>query len=235
YNTTLAFVHLEENGERSFSFYRNNSADYQLTYEACQWQNIKCKHFYFGSVALSKSPMKETVHTFLKKNKHSLDYVFFDPNYRPLLWQNSQKALDEIKKVIDYVDVIKVSNEEALWLTGQETYKEAITKLHKLGIKVIYLTLGDQGSLLSIEDKTVEIPPYKPHKVIDTTGAGDAFFGSVIGYLLSQKKSHDLREEDFIKAGNYGNVAGGLCVEGFGAVPSYPTKKEIESIINGMK
>lgn len=233
FNTTLAFVHLDNSGERSFSFYRNNSADYQITPEDIELEKLKIKNFYFGSVALSRSPMKETIHWFLKNKRNDLDYVFFDPNYRPLIWNDSNKAIEEIQKVLKFVDVLKISEEEALWLTGKADNESSIDMLHNIGIKVIYLTMGEKGCLFSMDNKKMKIEAYKADKVIDTTGAGDAFFGAVIGYLLNCQKNKVLNREDFFIAGKHGCVAGGLCVENYGAVPSYPAREAIEDIIYG--
>lgn len=228
FNTSLAFVHLDARGERHFSFYRKSSADYALDKDELPLEDLKCHHFYFGSVALSRSPMDKTLKAYLHMHRSAMDLVFFDPNYRPFIWSDADEALEAIQQVLAYVDVIKVSEEEALWMTGAVCLDQAIDRLHQQGIGVVYLTRGHLGTRVSLGHETRDIPPRIVQTVVDTTGAGDAFFGSVIGYLIEKKSKGPLGDEDFFKAGYHGNIAGSICVESYGAVPSYPSKAEIE-------
>jgi len=231
-NTSLAFVHLDKEGERSFSFFRESSADYQLDINPNDLIGI-FDNFYFGSVALSKEPMATTIRSYLADNKSELKKVFFDPNYRPHIWPDEVLAYEAINSVLAYVDVLKVSEEEALFITGMKTSTDALDHLHGQGIEVIYMTLGKDGALLSRASKQVKLAPYPVNQVIDSTGAGDGFFGSVIGYLIERAKSKNLDMTDYITAGQYGTITGGLCVQGHGAIPSYPDLDRVKEVYGG--
>ncbi len=86
YHTTLAFVELNEEGDRSFSFYRTEGADIMLTGEEVNKRNIDdCRIFHFGSVSLTDNPSKGAVQEAVSYAKKKGKLISFDPNYRPLL------------------------------------------------------------------------------------------------------------------------------------------------------
>lgn len=223
--TTLAMVTLMADGDRNFSFYREGTADSSLCEHEMDFSSFSYKGLYFGGVGLSKAPLREAVLSLVTHSKNLGKTIFYDPNYRPSLWESEEIAIHWMKEACAYADVIKVSETEAFLLSGETNIISSINQLHACGIKLVYLTRGEEGALLSYNKRVEEIDPLENLNTIDTTGAGDAFFGTVIGQLLKLNREWDFL--DVLDAGQSGAVAGGLCTEKHGAIPSYPDFKSI--------
>lgn len=225
--TTLAFVTLDESGDRSFTFARKPGADLLLNEEDADKVNIdEWDLVHAGSVSQSGAPSKDAVLKVLKKAKEAGKLVSFDINYRDKIW-SFEDCKKESEKIYPLADLMKISDEELPFVGGEENV-EAFMKENK--VTVLVLTLGGSGARIYFDGKTENIPSMKVEKVVDTTGAGDAFWGGFLSSLLSQgiKKPEDITMEKLIKAAKYGTVSGGLCVQRPGGIPALPTKKEIE-------
>lgn len=223
--TSLAFVQLDEEGERKFTFYRAGAADIDLEYDEIKAESTAYKCLYFGSVALTMSPLRETTIELAKFSKENGKIVFYDPNYRPMLWTSEKEAIKWMVKGMYYADIVKVSEEEARLITGENDLNVALKKLHNLGPKGIFLTKGSMGVCVSYNNLTQNIPALGIEKTVDMTGAGDAFFGAVIGVLSKYEEIYVW--EKFKEAAQIGVVAAGLSVKAYGAIPSYPLEREV--------
>ncbi|MGX8794985.1 carbohydrate kinase family protein [Fusibacter sp. JL298sf-3] len=224
--TTLAFVHLDKSGERSFSFYREASADVALTPEDDAEMKAPYRAVCFGSVALTQSPIREAVYRRIKAAKEMGALVFYDPNYRPLLWVDKCEAVEQMQRAAHFADVVKVSEEEAALITGGRTDSESAQWFLSRGVRCVFVTKGADGVNVYTAEAHWHVPAYKGGETRDTTGAGDAFFGATIGALIREGLS--LETAVVKRAVHYGVVAAGLCVTRHGALPSYPTQTEIE-------
>ena len=228
--TTLAFVTLDESGDRSFTFARKPGADLLLNEEDADRINYdEWDLYHVGSVSQSGAPSKDAILKVLKKAKEAGKLVSFDINYRDKIW-SMEDCKKESEKIYPLADLIKISEEE-LDFVGGEANIEAFMK--KYNVAALVLTLGGDGARIYFGGKTEEIPVMKVDKVVDTTGAGDAFWGGFLSNLLSQgvKETKDLTMEKLIKAAKYGTVSGGLCVKKPGGIPALPTKEEIEGCL----
>jgi len=137
----------------------------------------------------------------------------------------------QMKSVIPLADVMKVSDEESLLLTGAADYEEAADQLLSNGLKLVAITLGSKGALVATPTYR-EIVKAFPVNAVDTTGAGDSFWGGFLScYLSYDKKMEDLGVEELRRCALTGNATAGLCVQKRGGIPSIPTRKEIEEII----
>lgn len=238
YPTTLAFVHLDHTGERSFSFYRNQTADVQLTIADLNHTQLeKTQAVCFGSVAMVENPLRDTLYEALKiaKNKHAL--LCYDPNYRPRLWPDSQEALHWMREGLKWADVLKVSEEEALLLSESSTLEDAMAYFTALGIQLVCITLGERGAMVAYYDKVFTCPSPPVASVVDTTGAGDAFFGALIAGLINSGLADKGKvvEEEFFKVMlcvEQANAAAGLCIGKSGAIPAMPTNQQVLEAIN---
>ena len=144
--TTLAFVEINKEGERSFSFARKPGADTCLSLKELDQQALKeCKIFHFGSLSLTDEPARSATTEAIKIAKEAGALVSFDPNYRKPLWRNETDAVEKIKSVMPFADIMKVSDEESILLTGETDYKEAAKKLLQNGPKLVAVTLGSNG------------------------------------------------------------------------------------------
>ena len=226
--TTLAFVSLNEKGERTFSFARKPGADTCLTKEEVNLELIKkSKIFHFGSLSLTNNPSKEALLYALEKAKEMKKIISYDPNYRPLLWENRDIAVKEMIDVVKYADIIKISDEETELLTGYKEPEKAALKLIEQGISLVFITLGSEGSFLKTKDFQIRVKSKKCN-VVDTTGAGDAFWGAIL-YKLSTRKNDvlQLTEKEGAEYLEFANIAAGICVEKRGAIPAMPSLEDV--------
>lgn len=228
YFTTLAFVAIDENGERQFSFARKPGADTRLRKEELDKNLISdCKIFHFGSLSLTDEPAKEATLEAVAIAKRAGALISYDPNYRPSLWQSQSDAVKEMKAVIPLADVMKVSDEESLLLTGAENYEKAADDLLSMGLKLVAITLGNKGVLVATTDRKEIIEAFRVDAV-DTTGAGDSFWGGFLSQFLSlHQPIEHLEWADIRKCAVTGNAVAALCVQKRGGIPAIPTKEEV--------
>jgi fructokinase len=231
--TTLAFVHLNSQGERSFSFYRNPGADLMLRPEDIDWQLVKdSRIFHFGSVSMAGEPARSATLAAAKFAKENGVLVSFDPNYRPLLWRSKAEAQSAIKEALQYVDILKVSDEELELITGTADLEKGAAGLFKQGIQMIYITLGAKGCFFYCPAGFGSVPSFSVN-AIDTTGAGDAFWGTML-YQLCGKSKRELAQITMPEMGEiarFSCAAGALTTTKKGAIPGIPNRQEIAAFI----
>lgn len=226
YNTTLAFVHLSDEGDRSFSFYRKGCADTMLFEHDIDYTLVdQCKLLHFGSLSFTDEPSKETLLKVLSYAKSKNIKISYDPNYRPALWSRKEVAIKNMMLGFDYADYIKVSDEEALLLTNKDTIEAAADDLFNKDISLVTVTLGDQGVYYKHACGSGYVKAFKSD-VIDTTGAGDSFFGALMAQIVLADNKNISQEilEDYLKNSN---AAASIVVEGFGGIPSIPDKVKV--------
>lgn len=231
--TTLAFVALSESGERSFSFARKPGADTCLTQEELNEELIRdSKVFHIGSLSLTAEPAKGTTLRALEVAKEAGCIISYDPNYRAPLWDSKEAAIEGMRSVISYVDVMKISDEETTLLTDIVEPEGAAKKLVDMGVSVVAVTLGADGALVCTKEGSVIVPGYKAN-MVDTTGAGDSFWGGFLKCLLeSGKRPENVGMQEAAEFAKYGNAVASLCVEKRGAIPAMPSVEEIEERLN---
>lgn len=242
--TTLAFVSLSDHGERSFSFARKPGADTQIRKEEVDLSMIRnSRIFHFGSLSLTDSPARETTLFALEEAKKADCVIAYDPNYRPHLWKSREQAQEQMRSVLSYVDMIKISGEEAELITGHADPQTAAESLIKTGIKVAAVTLGENGAVVAAKDGCAAISGYKVN-AIDTTGAGDAFWGAFLycidrlgnlgGYGDIVRLGEPVSEiglPQLWKIADFANAAAACCVTKRGAIPAMPELSEIEEMM----
>lgn len=227
YNTTLAFVHLDENGDRSFSFYRKGCADVMLEKSDVNYSMLdNTKALHFGSLSFTNEPSRSTVLDMIKYAKGRGKLITYDPNYRPVLWRSEEEAVEGMRLGLRFADVVKVSEEEAVLLTEEEDCFKAAECLFKSGIKLVCITLGERGSLYYHRNGCGIVKGYKS-KVVDTTGAGDAFFGAAVHQLLQRTDIDKLTSPGLNEIFSISNAAASICIENYGGIPSIPSKEEV--------
>lgn len=183
--TTFAFVSLMEDGERDFVF--NRGADGALTVqevEAVDLSGVGIVHFG-SATAFLPGPLQAAYYGLLQKSLRQGLLISFDPNYRQLLFREDIKSfVDHSLNFLDACHFFKVSDEEAMLLSGCATWKDAALVLGERTKAVFAITLGKDGTLLRVGEK-MEVVPSIAVRPVDTTGAGDAFVGAVL-YQLSK-------------------------------------------------
>ena len=223
YFTTFAFVSLMENGERDFYF--NRGADGQLNRDEVDAINLdEFSIVHFGSATgFLPGPLQAAYQSLLQKSLQNEIFISFDPNYRSLLFQNhKQSFIDQSWNFLDSCHFFKVSDEEAMMLTGRQTVKDAAADFLERINSVFAITIGKEGTLLGVHGKTKIIPSIKITPV-DTTGAGDAFVGALL-YQLSDKSLPEIKSlttAEWEKIILNGNKAGARTCEYLGAMEAF--------------
>lgn len=233
YPTTLAFVCLDENGNREFSFYREHTADVSLNSDDVEkMKNVSSKFFHFGSVSLTAEPSKTAVLHAVKHAKEQGAIISYDPNLRLPLWESPQKAKQMILDTIGYADVLKISEEEAEFLFGEADCAKAARIIEReYAIRFIIITRGAKGCYALINGKEYLSYAYDL-KTIDTTGAGDSFLAGVLYYWMElQKPPQEWSEEEICRLFDFANAVGSLVTTKKGAIPAIPSIEEIEDCI----
>ena len=223
YFTTFAFVSLMETGERDFYF--NRGADGQLSrdeVDAIDLEEVSIIHFG-SATAFLPGPLQIAYQSLLQRSLLQEIFISFDPNYRSLLFQNDKRSFsDQSWNFLDCCHFFKVSDEEAMMLTGRSTLTDAINDFLLKTKSVFAITLGKDGTLLGINGETKIIPGIKI-KPVDTTGAGDAFVGAVL-YQLEGKSLAEIKSmalTDWEKIVINGNKAGARTCEYMGAMEAF--------------
>lgn len=228
-HTTLAIVALDAQGERTFSFYRDPSADVNLCYEdvpAALLENTRVLHF--GSVSLTAEPARSATLRAARRAKELGAWISYDPNYRASLWPDEQTAVERMKEPLELVDILKVSDEELPLLTGLRDPERGSARLAEKGIRLILVTLGANGAYYRFGEKTGHVPGIKV-TVGDTNGAGDTFFGAALSQLVKLDSLDKLSATELERIVAFANRAAAVTTSRHGAIPAMPTLKELES------
>ncbi|WP_406589702.1 carbohydrate kinase family protein [Bacillus atrophaeus] len=229
--TTLAFVSLKNNGERDFVF--NRGADALFTMDDIDEDKLsQAKILHFGSAtALLSDPFCTAYLRLMSIAKDKGQFVSFDPNYREDLWKGRVHEFVSIaKRAIDLSDFVKVSDEELEIISGTEDHEKGVNILHEIGAKIVAVTLGKRGTLLSNGAKK-EIIQSIPVTSIDSTGAGDAFVGATLYRLAKTDHSTSIYTdfEQLHDIVSFANKVGAVVCTKIGAIDALPSLEEIEA------
>ena len=225
YNTTLAFVMNDSNGERDFCFYRNNTADYHFNYDFLCFIK-ECDIVHLGSLMLSKKEGYSFFKEVVKISKDNKKLLSFDVNYRDDIFGEKKEAIGIYKEVIKDFDIVKISKDELLLLSNEEDVSLGVSKLFTNN-QMVFITLGKEGSLFYYGGKYSKVGSIEV-EVVDTTGAGDAFYGVILSFI------DKLGIEGFIKDVNkylyIANVMGAYATLKKGALEGVLSKEELMKV-----
>ena len=227
--TTMAFVTLMEDGERRFTFARKPGADMLLNEADVKEADIADSAIiHAGSFSLSEQPAAAATVRAMRLACEMGKLVSFDVNYRNVVWKDDVAACTAaVMGVLKYVDLLKISDEE-VGMMGGEAAIPALMRDNDIALVV--QTLGADGARAYFRGTSFDVPGRKV-KAVDATGAGDAFWGAFLAKLRLSgvEKAADLNEAVIRDALEYGNVSGCICVQNKGAIPSIPTRAQIEA------
>ncbi len=231
-NTTLAFVHTKEDGDREFSFYRNPGADMMLTEADLEKDLLEnCKIFHFGSLSMTHPACREATKKAIELAKSKGAILSFDPNLREPLWNSLEEAKEQIDYGMQHCDILKISDNEIVWFTGKEDYEEGIQYLqNKYSIPLTLLSLGKDGSRAYCQGVKAEVPAVLQEHTVETTGAGDTFCACVLNYVLE----HGWRpytKEELTEMLSFANAAASIITTRKGALRVMPAKEEVERLL----
>jgi fructokinase len=227
--TALAFVSLLADGEREFMFYRHPSADMLWRPEDVDQAYVAhTRIFHYGSITLIGEPSRSATLTALHTAKDTGAVISYDPNLRLSLWSSADSARTGILTGWPHADIIKVSEEELAFLSGQNTLEQAARSLWHDRLRLLVVTQGKDGCVYFTRDSSGHIPGFTVHPV-DTTGAGDGFVAGMLAGLLEANLTWE--REVIEKALLQGNAVGALATTQRGAIPSLPTMKKVKALL----
>ncbi|WP_086350843.1 carbohydrate kinase family protein [Candidatus Enterococcus clewellii] len=235
-HTTLAFVHTMKNGDRDFSFYRDPGADRMLNeFEIDEDLIKKTKIFHFGTLSMTHVGVRKATLKALSIAKESGCIISFDPNIREPLWKSLEDARQQVETSLAYCDVLKISDNEIRWFTGENDFSAGVNKLReKFDLPLILVSMGEKGSRAYYKELIVESEAFRNKNTIDTTGAGDTFFGCVLNYILDWGLD-ELDEGKLRSMLRVANAAASLITTRKGALCSMFEQEEIQSFIESRK
>jgi sugar/nucleoside kinase (ribokinase family) len=231
--TTLAFVVLDEKGERDFSFYRDPGADMlfrpeELKEEAFQEARV----LHFGSISLIDEPVRTTTLKAVELARKYNCKISYDPNLRPPLWPDLKTAREWIIKGLKAADIVKISEEELEFITGEEILEKGAAKLLDYGIELLLVTLGDKGSYFNNGKEDGLVSGYRV-AVEDTTGAGDGFMAGVLYKIISESINEpaNLSKDQIVEIVKFANAVGAIVTTRKGAIKAMPGLNEVKQLI----
>ena len=227
-HTTLAVVHTFADGDRDFSFYRNPGADMRLTKDEVNMELIRqSKIFHFGTLSMTDEPVRSATYAAIAEAERAGVLRSFDPNLRPPLWRTLDEAKEQVLFGMAHCDILKISDNEIQWLTGLEDFDAGIRWIQERfpGIRLILLSMGKEGSQAYSGMTMAEVKGFCVNAV-ETTGAGDTFFGGVLHHVLTWGL-RDYTQEELTQMLTFANAAAAIITTKKGALRVMPEKADI--------
>lgn len=231
-HTTLAFVHTAPDGDREFSFYRNPGADMMLSEDDVDAEQIKNSTiFHFGSLSMTDEVCRKATRKAIAVAEEAGILMSYDPNLREPLWKSMDLAKEQISYGLEHCHILKISDNEIQWLTGEEDYDKGIAMVQeKYNIPLILLSLGKEGSRAYTPNYRVEVPAFIQKNTIETTGAGDTFGACILHYVLEYGWK-EYTEAELKEMLTFANAAASIVTTRKGALRVMPTKEEVQAIL----
>lgn len=227
-HTTLALVHTFADGDRDFSFYRNPGADMMLTMDELNLDLVRdTRIFHFGTLSMTHDGIRATTKKAVEAAKEAGALISFDPNLREPLWDSLDNAKEQVRWGLGKCDVLKISDNEIQWLTGEEDFTAGVKKIREeFPIPLILVSMGRDGSRAYYGDHYVEVAPFLQKNTIETTGAGDTFCACILNYVLDHGLEA-LTDEQLKEMLTFANAAASIITTRKGALRVMPTREEV--------
>lgn len=227
-HTTLALVHTFADGDRDFSFYRNPGADMMLTVDELNLDLVRdTRIFHFGTLSMTHDGIRATTKKAVETAKEAGALISFDPNLREPLWDSLDNAKEQVRWGLGKCDVLKISDNEIQWLTGENDFTAGVKKIREeFPIPLILVSMGRDGSRAYYGGHYVEVAPFLQENTIETTGAGDTFCACVLNYVL-ENGLEALTDEQLKEMLTFANAAASIITTRKGALRVMPTREEV--------
>jgi fructokinase len=228
--TSLAFVEIGPNGDRSFTFYRSSpAADELLSAEDVTEGLISGTSFVnFGSIPLIREPARSATHRIAELAREHDVPVAFDVNFREHLWEGREAAREAVDPLLDLSTIVKLGDDELEPLLGTDDVDEAAQGLLDRGVPLVLVSKGPDGAFYASREFRGEVPTFDIGEVVDATGAGDAFLAAALVHLSDGPLTEGLVREATLR----GCAAGALACTAYGAMSALPTLDELERFIS---
>lgn len=233
-HTTLAFVTKLPDGDRDFSFYRDPGADINLSHDEVDTEIIRnASVFHFGSLSLTDEPVRSATKFAVQTAQDAGLIISFDPNLREPLWETLDKAKEQIDWGLRQAHILKISDNEITWFTGENDFDDGICFLQENypNLKLICLSMGPEGSRAYYKDFSVFANAFLQKETIETTGAGDTFCACILNTVLDNGIDR-LDEEIIMNMLVTANAAASIVTTRKGALKIMPTYEEVINLIS---
>lgn len=229
--TTLAFVTLDDSGDREFSFARKPGADTQLRYDEIDLGVIGAsKVLHFGTLSMTNEPARDATYKAVEYAAGHGKLISFDPNLRKPLWDDLDEAKRQMLWGLGHADVVKISDEETEFLFGLAPEEAAKHIIDSFGVRLVYVTCGAEGCFYRTKTASGFVKALSGIAVKDTTGAGDIFGGSAMyGLLEAGGVPEKLTAEELENIVSFACASAGLSTTKAGGISSVPELGEVEA------
>jgi len=227
--TTLAFVTLDENGDRAFAFARKPGADTCVNYNELDLTIIdEAKVFHFGTLSLTDEPARSATYQVVEYAKKAGKTISYDPNLRKPLWNDLSEAKKQMLWGLEQADIVKISDEEVRFLFDMGVEDGAKHIIDAFSVKLVFVTCGAEGCYFKNAIADGKVPSLSDIDVVDTTGAGDIFGGSAIWKLLQiDQPIEQLNQVQLVDTVRFACAAAGLSTTKYGGISSVPELQEV--------
>ena len=179
---------------------------------------------------MTDEPARSATFAAVEAAKRAGAVISYDPNYRAALWPD-EAAAAQMRSMVPYADVMKLSDEETLLLTGAAEPEEAAHRLLAQGVSCVAVTLGERGALVAVAGGMQTVPAFASDPV-DTTGAGDGFWGGFLHRMLTlDKRPAALTVADAADCARWGNTTAALCITRRGGIPAMPALGDVQALL----
>lgn len=232
--TTLAFVTLDVQGDREFSFARKPGADTRIAFEELDISLVdEARVLHFGTLSLTDEPARTATYKVVEYAREKGKLITYDPNLRKPLWKDLEEAKKQLLWGLAHADVVKISDEEVEFLFDLSPEAGAEKILKDYGVKLVFVTCGADGCWFQNRNASGHVPGLSGIKVVDTTGAGDIFGGSAVCRILRYGKAPEaLTREELWEITKFACTAAGLSTTKPGGISSVP---ELDAVFEKMQ
>lgn len=229
--TTLAFVTLDDSGDREFSFARKPGADTQLRFDEIDLSVIDAsKVLHFGTLSMTNEPARDATYKAVEYAAGHGKLISFDPNLRKPLWDDLDEAKRQMLWGLRHADIVKISDEETEFLFGIAPEEAAKHIIDGFGVRLVYVTCGAEGCFYRTKTASGFVKALSGIAVKDTTGAGDIFGGSAMyGLLRAGGVPEKLTAEELENIVSFACASAGLSTTKAGGISSVPELIEVEA------
>ncbi len=217
-DTGVTIAIREPLGERTFYSYRGVNSKGELS-KIANSKFLNSKFLHMSGYSFQNQNSLNNALYLIEKAKQSKTLLSLDPSY----WY-SREFHQENPSLISEMDIVFPNREEARLLTGYSDPSKASNKLLEMGPRIVIIKLGAEGSYVASSNESHYLPAAKDTKVIDSTGAGDAFCG---GFLFGQVIGLSIEESAII-----GNFTSSNIISHIGGHSGAPT---FVNLINKLK
>ena len=231
--TTLAFVTLDESGDREFSFSRKPGADTCITFEELDLSLVdEARVLHFGTLSLTDEPARSATYKLVEYAKSAGKLITYDPNLRKPLWKDLEEAKRQMLWGLAKADVVKISDEEVEFLFGLGVVEGANYILEHYPVKLVFVTCGPEGCFFKNAAGEGMVSGLSGIQVVDTTGAGDIFGGSAVWQLLQQERDPGtIVQEALTEVVRFACASAGLSTTKPGGISSVPTYGQVMAVL----